>query len=161
MPWRSLSRSRSDAGTAARSVRSRRRAAAYGKRCYLAITGRWRSAQDFPCWIALDGRFTAANLKPVFARPGHHRPFPGQSNEDQGAKLIQTFADGSKLGFRMCFRLSRTIQNEVQRASVNAGVGLLSSCCRVGFCRKFAHFLHQKPDGELRCLLTPPNAPAN
>jgi len=36
-----------------------------------AITGRWRSGQDFPRWIALGGRFTAANLNPALARPGH------------------------------------------------------------------------------------------
>ena len=39
-----------------------------------AITGRWRSGQDFPRWIALGDRFTAANLNPALARPGHHLP---------------------------------------------------------------------------------------
>ena len=39
-----------------------------------AITGRWRSGQDFPRWIVLGGRFTAVNLNPGLARPGHERP---------------------------------------------------------------------------------------
>ena len=39
-----------------------------------AITGRWRSGQDFPRWIALGDRFTAANLNPALARPGHLLP---------------------------------------------------------------------------------------
>lgn len=39
-----------------------------------AITGRWRSAQNFPCWPALDDRFTAVNLSSTLARPGHNRP---------------------------------------------------------------------------------------
>ena len=39
-----------------------------------AITGRWRSGQDFPRWIALGDRFTAANLNPALARPGQLLP---------------------------------------------------------------------------------------
>ena len=39
-----------------------------------AITGRWRSGQDFPRWIVLSDRFTAANLNLALARPGHNRP---------------------------------------------------------------------------------------
>ena len=39
-----------------------------------AITGRWRSGQDFPRWIVLGDRFTAANLNPALARPGHKPP---------------------------------------------------------------------------------------
>ncbi|CAI06352.1 hypothetical protein ebB11 [Aromatoleum aromaticum EbN1] len=35
-----------------------------------AITRRWRSGQDFPRWIVLGDRFTAANLHPALARPG-------------------------------------------------------------------------------------------
>lgn len=38
-----------------------------------AITGRWRSAQDFPRWIVLGDRFAAANLNPALARPGQKR----------------------------------------------------------------------------------------
>ena len=41
-----------------------------------AITGRWRSGQDFPRWIALGDRFTAANLNPALARPGHYAQRP-------------------------------------------------------------------------------------
>src|SRR5690606_21217473 len=47
-----------------------RRAAAYGddaEGVLSAITGRWRSGQDFPRWIALGDRFTAANLNPALA----------------------------------------------------------------------------------------------
>lgn len=39
-----------------------------------AITGRWRSGQDFPRWIVLSDRFTAANLNLALARPGHQPP---------------------------------------------------------------------------------------
>ena len=39
-----------------------------------AITCRWRSGQDFPRWIASGDRFTAANLNPALARPGHDLP---------------------------------------------------------------------------------------
>ena len=44
-----------------------------------AITGRWRSGQDFPRWIALGDRFTAANLNPALARPGHKPSLVTQS----------------------------------------------------------------------------------
>ena len=33
-----------------------------------------RSGQDFPRWIALGDRFTAANLNPALARPGQMLP---------------------------------------------------------------------------------------
>ena len=39
-----------------------------------AITGRWRSGQDFPRWIVLSDRFTAANLNLALARPGQQLP---------------------------------------------------------------------------------------
>ncbi|HRQ15259.1 MAG TPA: hypothetical protein PK205_18310 [Promineifilum sp.] len=58
------------------------RAAAIGEeahRVLSAITGRWRSGQDFPRWIALGDRFTAANLNPALARPGHQESFVGQT----------------------------------------------------------------------------------
>ena len=48
----------------------------YQSRCFYtasAITGRWRSGQDFPRWIVLSDRFTAANLNLALARPGHNR----------------------------------------------------------------------------------------
>lgn len=37
-----------------------------------ATTGRWRFAQNFSGWPPLDDRFTAANLDPALAQPGHH-----------------------------------------------------------------------------------------
>ena len=53
------------------------RAAAIGEDAHSvlsAITGRWRSGQDFPRWIALGDRFTAANSNPDLAQPGQLRP---------------------------------------------------------------------------------------
>lgn len=34
---------------------------------------RWRSGQNFPRWIRVDDRFTAANLNPALARPGQEQ----------------------------------------------------------------------------------------
>ena len=39
-----------------------------------ATTGRWRFAQNFSGWPPLDDRFTAANLDPALAQPGHNQP---------------------------------------------------------------------------------------
>lgn len=42
---------------------------------WTAKTGPWRSAQDSPCWPALNDWFSATNLNSASARPGHEQTF--------------------------------------------------------------------------------------
>ena len=53
-----------------------------------AMTGPWRSTQDFPCWLALNDWFAAINLNSALARDGQKRPQRialdcGQSSADR------------------------------------------------------------------------------
>ena len=52
-----------------------------------AITCRWRPRQNFPRRIALDDRFTATNLNPVLARPGHKLPPDALERESLSRQL--------------------------------------------------------------------------
>ena len=55
-----------------------------------AITGRWRSVQNFPRWILLDDRFAAANLTLALARPGHKPPLGAFPIPDIRPRLLNS-----------------------------------------------------------------------
>ena len=54
-----------------------------------ATTGRWRFAQNFSGWPPLDDRFTAANLDPALAQPGHLRSVSARTRKETPAICIR------------------------------------------------------------------------
>ena len=71
-----------------------------------ARRGRWRSAQNFPCRIAADDRFSAANLSPGLALPDPKASIGPKNSSDRfvsvtghtGLQIVKTPSTKCKRG---------------------------------------------------------------